>query len=479
MNVLLINPDSRYERMGDSPPHIPYGILYLAAVLLKKGHNVKVIDRNTSQRDIDFEKLLNSFKPKVVGLSVMTGYVIKDAISLSKNVKKWDKNAVVVWGGVHPTLLPEQTLKEEYIDYIIRGEGEISFAEFIDNLNDSKMLKKVLGLSYRTKKGVVNNPRPSFLQNLDDLPDPPWHMIPMDEYGQLYHTLSTSRGCPFRCTFCYNQLFNQKRRAEFSAQRVIKQLIYLKEKYAVKKLKFMEDNFTLNQKRLEEICDLMIKNKLNIKWECESRVGYLKIPILKKMKKAGCTGIGFGVESGSQKILNFLQKGITLKQIYETFHNCFVVGIKTSVFIMTGVPTETLQDFNETRQLLRNIVFWDRCIMVYHPYPGSPLYDYVVERKMFDPPKKLGEWIDKSDVYGTENVLGNVPIKEIEDLMFRESSKLVAKNRIKFLLKHEPLTFFSYNFIIHNLRKAFRLVNKRVSGQIIKQNITGTNMHSV
>jgi len=440
MKVLLINPDSSFERVSTAPPHIPYGILYIAAVLEGDGHQVRVIDRNLREEwtDAAFDDEVLKFAPQTAGLSVMTGQVIEDAVKISRRLKELRPDLPVVWGGVHGTILPEQTAAAEFVDVVVRNEGELTARELFPALAAGNPLDRIKGISFKGDRAIINTPPREFLTDLEALPDPAWHLIPVEKYGDLYHTLNTSRGCPFRCSFCYNQVFSKKRRAELGPRRIMTQLRLLVEHYGARHFKFMEDNFTMNRERLAEFCRLKIAEGPPVTWECESRVAWLDLDMYRLMRRAGCTKIGFGVESGSPRILKLLKKDISPAQVEETFRLCFAAKIRADVFIMSGVPTETMDDFEQTVRLLRRIPFWGLCFMVYKPYPGTELFDYCVEQGLFSPPGHLEDWARFGDVFGTSHTVGQVPGEVLERFMFVDGLRLESINQLRFKLLKEP-----------------------------------------
>jgi anaerobic magnesium-protoporphyrin IX monomethyl ester cyclase len=215
MNILLVNPTTSYQAGFRKYAVFPYGILFLAAVLEKAGHNVTIYDNNIdSRKPEDFV----SVNANLIGFSVLTGRSIGNAIDQSKVFKEIFPRASIVWGGVHPSLMPEQTVAEPFIDYVVVGEGEYTLLELVNHLEEGKPgLHSIQGLVFKQGDIIIkNDPRP-FIKNLNELPDPAWHLVDIKQYSAI--TLNTSRGCPFRCTFCYNQTFNKGRRADFSAEK--------------------------------------------------------------------------------------------------------------------------------------------------------------------------------------------------------------------------------------------------------------------
>lgn len=449
MKVLLINPRSMSdETFPEKEPKyvrpvvwLPYGLLYIASVLENAGHEVLIQDRNTDLRNI--KDLLNKFWPDMIGISALTGPCLLDALDVSQSVKTYNPHIHVVWGGVHPTLLPLQTLNEWSVDFVVHGEGEYTLLDLVNTIEHNASIKKVKGISYKKHGKIHHTSSRRFIKNLDKLPLPAWHLLDMSRYinrdirGRRWITMNTSRGCPYRCAFCYNEVFNKRLWRGLSAGKVIEQINYLQSEYGASHVNFLEDNFTINKKRLMQICDALIKERTDLEWECESRIGSLDRGLLLKMKRAGCMRIGFGVESGSPRILQLLMKGITVTQTIQTFNLCKEVGIYTDAYVMCGLPTETIDEFNMTLKLLRKLTYQHCDMMVYRPYPGTKLYDLCVKEGLFVPPNNMEGWAQISDQHSPRFSVGQIS----EDMLWREIMKNRRANRwkaIKFFFKDTP-----------------------------------------
>lgn len=263
--------------------------------------------------------------------------------------------------------------------------------------------------------------------------------------------MNTSRGCPYRCAFCYNEVFSKRHWRGLSAGKVIEQINYLQSEYGVSHVNFLEDNFTVNKKRLIEICDALIKERTDLEWECESRIGSLDRNLLQKMKRSGCIIIGFGVESGSPRILELLRKDITVAQTIQTFNLCKEVGIYTDAYIMCGLPTETIDDFYMTLKLLRKLTYHHCDMMVYRPYPGTELYNYCVKEGLFTPPNNIEGWAQIADQHSSRFSVGLI----LEDILWREIMKNKRVNQwkaVKFFIKRtSPNLILTLNFLHRGL----------------------------
>jgi radical SAM superfamily enzyme YgiQ (UPF0313 family) len=450
MRVLLVNPATAQNRNRGEFGAFPNGVLYMAAVLEKAGHQVAVLDSNVDDRQpADF----SAFQPDIVGFSVLTGPNIDDAIEQSLEFKRLFPDVKVVWGNVHASMLPQQTLAEPYIDFVVVGAGEYTLLELADHLEKGDDdLAAIPGLAYKQDgEIIVNEPRP-FLADLDELPDPAWHLVDVRKYWDI--SLSTSRGCPFRCTFCYNKAFHQGQRGELSAERAVGQIEELQKRYGARKIKFYEDNFTANRKRLRRFCRLIIDRKIKIKWDCETRAGLDEEDIF-LMARAGCITTGLGVESASPRILEFLHKGTTIEQIEKTFWLLVKYKILPRIYIIGGLPTETVDEFQMTQHLIRRLDSPPYQYMMYLPYPGTALYDYCLEEGLITPPTRLGDWARFTLLSATQTNLSQVPQAMVDDAKARFTS-VYALRPLRFTLKHNPAYFMS---LLLNPKKLGRAVS--------------------
>ncbi len=457
MRVLLVNPGSEVNPRFKTYAVFPNGILFLAAVLERAGHQVKVYDNIVDRRKpADFVE----FNPELIGYSVLTGPDITQAILQSKEFKALLPEAKIVWGNVHPSCVPEQTMAEEFIDYIIVGAGETALLQLIDRLEKgAPELANIAGLVYRQDGKVMTNERASELKNLDDLPDPAWHLIDVPKYWQV--SLNTSRGCPFRCTFCYNSAFHSGYRGDFSAERIVSQVEHLQKTYGVKFIRFFEDNFTFNRKRLHKFCELVIERKIKFTWDCESRAD-LSEKDVDLMSKAGCVSVGIGVETGSKRLLEFLKKDIDLSEMQKSFWNLVRHRILPRIYIMEAVPTETIEDYKATRELLHKMGDTPYFYMRFVPYPGTPIYQYCIEQGLVTPPDKLADWPHFSFNMAIKGNLSQVPTEVVTEA-FAEYARTYASRRVRFMWRYNKPFFLS---LVNNPPQFFGAVKELIKNTL-------------
>jgi anaerobic magnesium-protoporphyrin IX monomethyl ester cyclase len=384
MKLLLIRPpSSQGELTKTSLSQHPINLLYLASYARKFGHDVMVYDMEVE--NYEFEKLM--FIPDVIGITAMTP-LIKNASDIAIELKQLFPKAKIVVGGNHISAMPEETLKEfTAFDIGVIGEGEETIKEICDGLP----LESIKGIAYRKNDKIIINERRPPICNLDSLPYPARDLIDMNKYKGAstpgfsreflrITEIYANRGCNWGlCTFCCSMKMHEKFR-ERSIDNIIGEMKECIEKYDINHFTIEDDTLTTSKERTLEFCKKA--NDLKVRWDCDSRVTIDK-EMIQAMKDAGCKKIAFGVESGSQRVLQLVKKGITVKQIKDCFKACHEVGIETSAFFMIGShPDETKEDLEETKKLIKEIKpdFITASIAV--PYPGSEIRNQMLERNL-------------------------------------------------------------------------------------------------
>ncbi len=383
MKVLLVNPP--YEESVYSEP--PLGLAYIAA-MIEKDFTVKIFDCAVMGWGLkEYAEELKKFSPDVVGITATTP-TVGITLSVAKLSKEVLPEVKIVAGGPHVTLLAESIMKESpYVDFAIMGEGEYAMRDLVLALRDNKPLKDIKGLIYRENGNIVNNGRTDLIQNLDALPFPARHLLPMNKYSKFigerkkYITMMSARGCPYNCIFCAKSIFGRIYR-ERSVKNVIEEIEDAKEKFGIKEVLFYDDSFTFNRRRVVELCDEMINRKLHIKWNCKTRVNIVDEELLKKMRQAGCYLISYGVESAVQKNLNFLRKGITPEQVEKAFKMTKKAGIQVEGYFVIGIPGETVEEIEETIKFAKKIKPDYAQFSILTPLPETDLYTYACENKL-------------------------------------------------------------------------------------------------
>lgn len=387
MKVLLINPPS-----NSLQPVMPLGLAYLAGALEKNNISVQIIDAWAERLDFKaLEKRIHDVKySDLIGITIMSPTYL-DAVMTIQTVKKTSPKSKIVIGGTHPSSLPLECMEDNpEVDFAVAGEGDEVIVELVKAMGSEKNgFSNIKGLLYRRNGNIANNGHANPVKNLDNLPFPSRHLFPIFKYKthppyrlyNKYATMITSRGCPFDCTYCTKSVSGRNYRAQ-SAERVIQEIEFLIDKYNIMQIHFYDDDFTINMKRTEEICDKLIEKKIKITWSCITRVDLVSESLLVKMKKAGCWLIAYGVESGSQNILDSIKRGYKIEQVKRAFKLTRETGIKTLGYFIAGLPGESYSTLGDTIRLSislnPNFVSWSIPAL----YPGSELYNEAVHGKL-------------------------------------------------------------------------------------------------
>ncbi len=380
MKVALVNPAqvTRY-------PQTPMGLALIAAVLEKEGHQVTVVDANVLRLQPE-GVVYRVTDADVVGLTAMTP-TVNTAGSIAHYIKQANPNSTVILGGAHAILLPEETLATiPEVDVIVRGEGEETIIDLLRALEHKQPLSKIQGISYRQDGKVISTDARSAIVDLDSLPFLAYHLLPMRGYrphpphGRAlpFAAIITSRGCPYRCSYCSKPVFGDNYRGQ-SSKRVVDEIAYHKRKFGIKEFAFYDDVFTLDKQRAYAIADEIIERGLKIDWTCETRVNLVDKELLRHLKQAGCYSIAYGIESGSQEIVNTLNKDITLEQAEEAVSLSREVGLQTIGYFMIGSPGESPETIRQTIQFAKNLKLDFAQFSITIPLPGAKLYKLYID----------------------------------------------------------------------------------------------------
>ena len=422
--ILLINPPW-YRFMGMGFKQIPMSLTYLAGTLEARGHEVWVLNADlegVGERSVKklyashdaYRKRINdpddecwvevrreieNFRPDLLGVHMKTGSY-RSALNTVRLAKEIDPGITTVVGGPHPTLLPEEVAQDDSVDFVVIGEGENTLAELADSGKGS--VHSVSGLVYSSEGRIVSTGSRPLIEDIDRMPFPARKAIlykeryPHDAFGIIY----SARGCPFQCTYCASSKIWTRRVRFRSPENVLEEIELVYADYGTRYFQIRDDTFTLNKQRAIEICEGIINSGLRITWHCDTRADCVDEDLVRIMKRAGCAHVSVGIESGSDRILQYIKKGETTEQMEEAFRLFRRHGISTSAFIMMGFPGETAQDVQKTLDFARRCRPDFLVLSILTPYPGTEIYDEVVREGKIEKTKNWEVYYHQSPEMG-------------------------------------------------------------------------------
>ena len=374
MRFLLINP---FCPIGEGPTP-PLGISYLAAVLEEAGFQVKVLDLViTPYHYKTFAELIKQFRPQIIGSTAVT-MTFDDAIKVIQDAKMIDPNVITVMGGPHVTFCAEETLNSfPELDLIVIGEGERTIVELTQKAMTDRDWGKIKGLAFRSDNGVTFTDDRELL-NVDELPLPARHLVPMGRYKALNTAVSmtTSRGCPYKCIFCIGRKMVGGKVRYRNPQIVVDEFEYLSS-LGFPQINIADDLFTAKTDHCISICEEILRRGIKIRWSSFARVDRVSDVVLNKMKEAGCHAVSFGVETANEKILKTIKKGITIPKVISAIQMCVDVGIEPHVSFILGLPHETPATLQETIAFGKKIEALGASygFHLLAPFPGTAIRD--------------------------------------------------------------------------------------------------------
>ena len=499
--ILLIQP--RHGVWDGICIRFPESILTIAAIPHKMGYDVKILDCRVTA---DWENVLSNYlkdgKPVCIGITALTGPAIKDLLTSVEIIKKFDNTIPIIFGGVHATLLPEQSLEHEGIDIVMKGEADYTFFEVVkifekntlDEVLKSDALNNVKGIYYykRSTNGVthkhndngsgngslnVKNPHDNnkfgknivftgnnpLIMDLDSLPDSPYELLDLPKYNavDLGHGTSasfqTSRGCPFACKFCGNEVLQERKLRSISISKLVAKIKMLQTKYGYNSFLFVDDLTSAGRKHFIEFCTALANIRPKIAWESTgiraNLISKLNKDDMKLLSESGCKALDIGIETGSERMLKRIQKADTKENML--YANRLIaeanLPFTTKYTFIVGYPTETDEERNETveffLQLYKDNPRIFPMFFVYLPIVGTELYNEIISKKLFKSPKSLKDWVDidsTSWFYKHDNWIPNHKRREISTIMI-SSLFCSEKAKIKFATPIGKLAFKFYH----------------------------------
>lgn len=422
----------------------PFQLLAATSMLVEDGYEVKII---LSMRGKDFESEIKKEAPGCLafGVSVMTGFPIAEAIQASKVFKSVNQSAPVIWGGWHPSILPEQILEKSYVDIVVMGQGERAFLEIMQRISADKKFEGILSVVYRDNNRIVKNePRP--LENVNHFPALPYHIVNLQDFilptflGSRTVRYASSQGCPHRCGFCVDPMVYGRRWFGLYPERVVEDIELLIKNYGINGIIFTDSNFFTDLGRAVDIAMLLLKKGIKIKWgQVNGRTRQLLRYSEKEwqlLKLSGLQNILVGAESGLQQGLDLIEKDTTIEDTLSLGEISNRVGITVNFSMMVGLPygigdlrsqaKMVKEEFRQILKMVKNIYEQHNTrnsiqLFVYTPYPGTPLYQKSLHLGVTEP-KHLEDWVNfelgrKNTPWVSQNIVRKVSM--LNDYIFR------------------------------------------------------------
>ena len=450
MKVALIHSGSL--RLGPAP----LASISLAAMLRSKNIEVEVI--NFDGYPITYEYFLRKFdgkRPDVIGFTAHTMPMLERTCILTEYAKKEFPDAKIFWGGVHASIFPKEVLNELPVDVVVVGEGDFTILELINSLNNKLNFSEIKGIAYRKGKEIIVNQERPIIEDLNVLPMPAWDMINFSEH--LYVYLIESRGCPFRCRFCYNKM--RKRYRTRSVDNVVNEIKYLYDTYKLRTFKFWDDlPFGGSKEKMIEFCEAINSHRMKIMWSAFTRNEMIDESVLKAQEKAGCIRLSIGVESGSQRMLDKINKSTKVEKYVKSYDLMNKFKMSTVASMMIGLPDENYEDLKATLRLAKRIKATEYYAQNFKPYPGTDMYPEALGK--FKEPENIYQWARFCSFDKTNINLSNI----------KTSDLLKARKEI-FSLENRPKKwFYIFKGALHQF-KATPFIEFKVALKLMQNSV--------
>ncbi|MCL2494384.1 MAG: B12-binding domain-containing radical SAM protein [Oscillospiraceae bacterium] len=453
MNVLLVSPNSGFE---PSMQFTPLGLLCIGSYLKARGYCVRVYDRNVDHGSL--KHVLQAFRPDAVGVSVISRRAVNDAMDISGRFRK--EKIPVIWGGHMATIAPDLILEENAADYVVMREGEISFHELLQCLQNKTDIAQVEGIAYKDSSGAIHHTPERAFANLADFPVTDWSLVDPRKYFAPHIRcrkmtfLYSSKGCPSRCAFCYNKEYHRCQYRKRPNAYVISEIKELVTKYGMDGVEFADELFGANKRELYDLCGQLRELRLHLAWGFQTRVGLLSREDYEYMYEAGCRWAFFGVESGSPEMLRRIHKDwIDLETIDRDFAYCRELGISTYCAIIIGFPDETQEQLRDTVRLMLRLKADYYPVSMFYPNPGAELYDDLVAQGRVAPLSSLRQ---KGSFFPTLGLAANYSKVSARELMVIQSFFNWRNFFQKSVSKEKTRYSFAQKTIVTSLKQAWK-----------------------
>lgn len=480
-DIILVMPvANRFDKVSI---RIPNGLLAVAALPVSKGYSVKIIDlkvdddwRGTLRSEIDENTIC-------AGITCSTGRMIRSALEVARQVREIDPELPIVWGGPHPTLLPEQTLKHPLVDTVVINEGDITFMEVIDVLSRKGDLSVIDGIGYKKNGEIkITSPRP-LVKDIDELLDFPYHLLDVRKYSSLNVDnlpsidILTSRGCPYNCGFCSTPLTSQRKWRSRSVDRIVADVTNLKQKYGIRTFYSVDDNLMVDLKRVDMLLDALKAANLDIYWGTQGvrvdTINRMSTDLLDKIERSGCKELSIGVESANPEILRLIDKRIKVEDVLLANEKLAGRDFAVKFNMIIGFPGETIAGIKKTVDLAVNLYRKNKRAWfpfnIFTPFPGTPMFNVAVQNG-FTPPDELEKW-DKLEAIGWDRYYGHWMTKKENDLLrsinaasylaFPSAAQKITNPTIKILFNvYRPMAYFRFKNMFYYFHFEKRLLEE-------------------
>lgn len=459
--VLLVNPPYPMEES----PSPPFGLMSLAAYLIQNGYDVKIDDYIVNPYSLErVRKTVREFDPDLIGSTGVTMNILT-ALRILADYREASGRAIIVMGGPHVSFDAQCILAEwPHVDVIVRGEGELTTVELLEHLDKKDEYQSVKGISYRNGTRIIHNDSREFIPDINILPYPARHLVQLSKYKALGLPLNmiTSRGCPYECIFCVGSKMVGRRVRYYNVERVVDEFEMLSG-MGFKQINIVDDLFTSNRKRCIAICDEIIRRGIRQDWTAFARVDTVSRDLLETMRRAGCTTLCFGIESGNQEILDRVKKKITLAKIEKAIRLCRESGVLPMASYIMGLPGESPDTVRETLDFARNLCN-SYGFHILAPFPGTEVREKAEEYglRIFS-----NDW-DRYDANQSvcESVL--LPHQEVDRIVneFNSGINGIIRNILEKSERGESITAENET-MVENI-KSFDFNSRLINGELVE-----------
>jgi anaerobic magnesium-protoporphyrin IX monomethyl ester cyclase len=478
-DIILVMP--RANRFDKIAIRVPNGLLAVAAIPDGAGYSVQIIDLKVDDNWKDTLKKAIGTETICVGITCSTGRMIHSALEVAKAVREINGELPIVWGGPHPTLLPEQTLQNPLVDIVVVNEGDKTLLELVEALSSKKSLSDIKGIGYKENGRTRVNDVTPLIKDLDSLPIFPYHLLDISKYSTLNINnlgsidLLTSRGCSYKCAFCSVPLTSQRLWRGLSVDKILENIVFLQDKYDIKTFYFVDDNFMVDLKRVERLLDALNSADINIFWGTQgvhiNTINQMSTQMLDKIERSGCVELSIGVESANSRILKMIDKKIDVKDVLDANDKLAGRNFAVKYNMIIGFPGETIDEIKNTVELTLKLADKNKNAWfpfnIFTPFPGTPMFIKAVKHG-FKEPLKLEEWIllestGWNKYYGhwmtdNENMLLE-SINCTSYFAFRAAMQRVSQPLLKMLLRiYQPIAYYRFKHMFYKCHIEKRII---------------------